>query len=88
MMNTPIVKPPTREQLHTQVRWLEAEIERLRGEIESWKALVRDCEGKIERLIEAAVEVERADWIMRIEALCAKAEGRPTTAGAIRKDES
>jgi hypothetical protein len=31
---------------------MEAEIERLRGEIESWKALVRDYEANIERLIE------------------------------------
>jgi chromosome segregation ATPase len=33
-----------------ELRDAREEIERLRGEIESWKALVRDYEGKIERL--------------------------------------
>jgi predicted nucleic acid-binding Zn-ribbon protein len=39
-----------RNSLNTELAELRAELERQRGEIESWKALVRDYEGKIERL--------------------------------------
>lgn len=30
-MSMPIVKPPTREEMSMQIRWLEAEVERLRA---------------------------------------------------------
>jgi hypothetical protein len=57
-MTTPIVKPPTSDQLRTQVRYLEAEVERLRIEIktETAKKLVANVE--IERM-----RVDRAKLI-------------------------
>lgn len=73
-MNTPIVKPPTREDLRVQVRWLETENERLRVELaaerercaalENIECLAEDRD-EFEALIEKLMALRRKATIRR-----------------------